>query len=450
MKRCKLYWRPIEITDTQPVQRHTVAHIRKMITLCGIALILIICMLSAGCWDKVELENRGFIVSLGIDKYDEENQSNQAMEGAHVQNRFTVCAALPNVIDMKESAVSDKSKEVKSADSSTIWGCIQLMDAASSRKLYLGQSKLLVLGNDLLSDEKLFRQAVDAMERNRDISQKLYIMSTKGRAGEILRLPLPGEPMLGLYMVNYYKNNGSGGSISFYKVLEKVVFDLRSTGCTLIPKIDKSGATEQENNEDGDSEDDEDTAGDAEQDKKETSGSEEKKSDKITLGGCAVIKDYKLVGWLDDLETRGFAWVIKDCRGTEVAVSYDNGYIPLKIYKSKPKIKFFQQDGKLICSIIVKISGAIHEHDSDGAELYDMDYGALETAFAEAVSKEITETASKLRDKMGADVYNFKDLLRKKNYGLYKAYGDDWEKHFREMEIIPDVKVDIISIGIIK
>ena len=38
-----LYWRTLRITNTQPVQRQTVAYIWKMITLCGIALKEIFC-----------------------------------------------------------------------------------------------------------------------------------------------------------------------------------------------------------------------------------------------------------------------------------------------------------------------------------------------------------------------------------------------------------------------
>ena len=419
-------------------------------------LIVFVCLLCSGCWDKVELENRGFIISLGIDKYDNGRQPNQTMEGVNERNRYTVSAVLPNVMDIKESAVSDKSKEVKTADSSTVWGCIQLMDAASSQKLYLGQAKLMVLGKDMLSDEVLLRQTLDAMERNRDISQKLYLLSTKERAESILRMQIPGEPMLGLFMVNYYKNNDGTGSFNFHKVLEKIIHDLSSTGCTLIPEIERRAGTEQdEDDNDNDAKDDDgiDAEKEGEKNNENEKGGgrgKKEKSDLIMLGGCAVIKDYKLAGWLNDMETRGYAWVMGNCRDTEITASYENGYIPLKVNSSKSSIKFSQQDGKLVCSINVKVSGIVHEHDFGAADLYKPDNQIIEAAFEQAVSNEILQTAARIQTEMGADVYNFKDLLRKKNHKLYLACSEDWERYFREMEIIPEVKVDIISIGIIK
>jgi Ger(x)C family germination protein len=373
------------------------------------------CLLSTGCWDKVEIENRGFIISLGIDKYDSNKKSSRAEEE---YNRYTVSAALPSVTDMKESAVSDKSKDVKSADNSTISGCIQLMDAASSQKLYLGQVKLLVLGKGLLSDENLFRQAVDAMERDRDISRKLFLLSTKERAEDILRLNIPGEPMLGLFVENYYKNSGGAGFYGFYKVLEKSISDLRSTGCTLIPEIEAE---------------------------------ETDKAEGIRFGGCAVIKDCKLAGWLDDPETRGYAWVMGNCRNSSVTVVYNNMYIPIKVLKSRPRITFSLKNGKLECLIRVNVSGAVKEYDFTAAGLNNpSNLKAYQTAFEQAVSKEIGQTADRVQSEINADIYNFKDLLRKKNYQLFLTYGEDWERHYCEMEIIPQVKVDIISIGTIK
>jgi Ger(x)C family germination protein len=367
----------------------------------------------------VEIENRGFIISLGIDKYDNKKKSTQSMEGAEEQNRYTVTASMPNVTDMKESAVSDKSKDVKRADCSTVSGCVQLMDAASSQKLYLGQTKLLVMGKELLSDADLFRQAMDAMERNRDISRKLYLLSTKERAEDILGLEIPGEPMLGIFVENYYKSGGAG-SYGFYKVLEKSVSDLRSTGCTLIPEIEKRSG-------------------------------EDDKSEEITFGGYAVIKDYKLAGWLDDLETRGYAWVMGDCRDSGVTVVYNDMYLPLKVLRSKPRVTFSQRNGKLECLIRVNISGAVNEYDFNAADLNKPEnLKAYEAEFERAVSEEIKRTASRVQSEMSADIYNFKDSLRKKDYKLFLAYGEDWERHYHQMEIIPDVKVDIISIGTIK
>ena len=400
-----------------------------------------------GCWDKVELENRGFIISIGIDRYDNKNKSNQAKEGLEESesDKYTVTAALPHVADMKESAVIDKGKDVKTADSSTVTGCLQLMDAASSQTLYLAHAKILLLGKDLLSDESLFRQALDAMERNRDISRKIYLMSTKERADGLLKLNLPGEPMLGLFVESYYKNKGAGGAFSICKVLEKVVSDLHSTGCTLIPEVEQRPEGNKEDQEEGKSEENNNDKGDNEEDK----------SGEITLGGCAVIKDYKLAGWLNDFETRGFAWVIGDCCDSEVNAPYNDRYLHFKVSKSKPKIRFSHNNGKLQCLIRVNVTGAINELDSATASDISSDMALsdadklkfYEKTIEQAVSKEIVQTASRLQSEMAADIYNFKDLLRKKKYQLFLLYGDDWEKNFQEMEIIPDVKVDIISIG---
>jgi len=569
--------------------------------------VIVVCLTLSGCWDKVELENRGIVVSIGIDRYDINRRSFLHLVGKEEFNRFTVSAVLPHVTSMRDSALSDKSKAVKKADSPTVSGSIQLMDAGSSQKLYLSNTKLLVLGNDLLMDDTLFRQAIDAVERNRQISRKVYIMSTKERADEVLQQDLPGEPTLGLFMESYYKNSGGTGFFGFYRVLEKIITDLHSTGCTLIPEIEKRSQVERlhresdhkdrdkkdekkddcegdaahvegsedgdnnnnentdgmseedphhgdsesnddndnegndededdednededsededseddgsednededsedddsEDNEDEDSEDDdgednedsededsednededsedednedenseedsedneedsededsEDDSEDSENEDSEDNEDEDSEDDnnddsedaKIRLGGCAVIRDYKLVGWLNDVETRGYAWVAGNCRDAEVHVPFDNKLIGFKVHRSRARIRFHETDGKLECAVRVRVRGVVNECNREFLDLSDpANIENFEVSVEEFIKREIEQTATRLQQELRADVYNLKDLLRKKNHRLFLVYGEEWDKHFSEMEIVPEIKVDVVSTGVI-
>jgi len=519
----------------------------------------------------VELENRGIVVSIGIDRYDLNRRSFLHLVGKEEFNRYTVSAVLPHVTSMRESALSDKSKAVKKADSPTVSGSIQLMDAASSQKLYLSNTKLLVLGNDLLMDETLFRQAIDAVERNRQISRKVYIMSTKERADEVLQQDLPGEPTLGLFMESYYKNSGGAGFFGFYRVLEKIIADLHSTGCTLIPEIEKRSQvdrlhqecadaddsknadhkdkdkkdektddcegdaahvegsedndnnnentdgmseedphqgdnnesnddhsdddndedddhsdddddddhsdddededsededsenedSEDENSEDEDSEDDDSENEDSEDedsededteddDNNDDSDDEDDEDGNIRLGGCAVIRDYKLVGWLNDTETRGYAWVAGNCRDAEVHVPFDNKLIGFKVHRSRARIRFLENDGKLECTVRVMVRGVVNECNREFLDLsVPANIENFEISVEEFIKREIEQTAARLQLELRADVYNLKDLLRKKNHRLFLVYGEEWDKHFSEMEIVPEIKVDVVSTGVI-
>jgi len=46
--------------------------------------------------------------------------------------------------------------------------------------------------------------------------------------------------------------------------------------------------------------------------------------------------------------------------------------------------------------------------------------------------------------KNSIDGYGWLELLRKKNYSLYKNFHENWREIFREIEIVPMVNVRVL------
>ncbi|MDR1914532.1 MAG: Ger(x)C family spore germination protein [Clostridiales bacterium] len=351
--------------------------------------------------DKVELEDRGLVVALGIDRT--------------ADNKFAVTVSMPNILEMKEAPIADKSKLVKTANDGSISGALHNIN--TSQNLYMGQTKMLVLGRELLNDADFLRQSIDSMERSREVSHKLYLLAAKEQSAEdILSLKLEGESMIGITIDNYYDSGGEAAT-KFSKTLGEVISDLRSTGDTLIPII-SADTTDEESG-----------------------------SGHIGIGGCAVIKDFKLSRYLNEEETRGYMWLTADNHGS-VVNSPDN--IPLRVYHSKPRISFENINGKINCHVKLSVKGSIDEYNFSEEDL-DAPFRLEEyaAAFENIIADEIKNTADILR-RNGADVYCFKEMLRKKDYKLYADIEQEFETHFRDMVIIPYVNVDIISVGTIK
>lgn len=354
-------------------------------------------LLLTGCWDKVELENRGFVVSLGVDKN---------------ENKYAVSMAVPNVAALAEKSGSDKANSVKTADNETIAGAMSMADSASSQTMYYGQTKMTVLGKDVLTDERLFREALDAMERNREINRKMIILSTQGEAKDILEAEIPGEPMVGMYIANYYKSNANRTGITFRQDLEKILLDLRATDCTVIPQIEKN-------------------------------------DDEINLSGMAVMKDFKLAGFLDEKETRGYLWLNGGCKDAMIIAPYEDGYIPLRIAQNRSKLRFYDDEG-LVCHAIVNVEGNIAEYTFTGQSFDDKTLQSLGDLFAEIIENEISATVRRMQEDFAADGYLFKEKLRKKNYPLFLQVIEDWENAYANMKIIPEAHVKITGAGAIR
>ncbi|MDR1541699.1 MAG: Ger(x)C family spore germination protein [Clostridiales bacterium] len=364
--------------------------------------------LASGCWDKVELESRGFVVSLGID-----------LGGGESPFRYSVSASLPSVNGMRDEASNDSSKTVKKADGPDISSALSLMGMSSSQKLYLGQARLVIFGAELLGDEERFKEAIDACERNHEIGRKIFVLSTKGKASDILEADIGEEPSAGIYIENYYRNASSSGTLKSHQGLSNIISDLRSGGNTLIPEVEL----------------------------KYTQGGDAY----LELGGCAAVKGFKLAGFLDSKQTRGFEWVMGDARGAEVSVPFESGNEPLSVSSGRSKIRFQEIGGNLECNVDVKVRGSIAESGFSEESLYDASaLSKRSVKYEEAIKQEILDCAKLLQEDFGADAYGFLDMLRKRSYSAYKRVEGEWEENFKKMKIIPNVTVDIISAGAIK
>ncbi|MCL2351936.1 MAG: Ger(x)C family spore germination protein [Firmicutes bacterium] len=365
------------------------------------------CALLQGCSGKINLEQRGFAVGLGIDKYAGEKSGD---------NNFTVTLALPVYGESSGGDAIEKSKMLKTADSGTVAGALRAADFKSSQKIFLGQTRLLALGRDLLADRELFRQAIGAAERNDEISKRMYVMATKGSAADIIGAESESEPMAGFYVPAYYSKEHRAVGMTFKTDLESLVSDLRAGGNALLPEIEASGT---------------------------------EKAKEFEINGSAVIRDYALAGFLSGVETRGFEWVKGDCRGEVVSIDFDGECVPVRVEKSSAKVTF-GEDGKLNCRAAVAVCGTVAERKFGDSSSSDSGKTArLEAEFAAAVRREILATADILQREMGADAYQFLNELHKNERELYAKYAPNWGEAFREMGFEAEVKAVISGSGAI-
>ncbi len=382
-----------------------------------IPIVLLLPLLLCSCWDKIELENRGFVISLGIDKY-KKGEDAATFEDNAQKNRFTVLMALPNVGALLGTGGKEESKSVKKAANETVSAAMRLIDSYSSQKLYFGQTKVVVLGEELLMDQNLLREAVDALERNRELSRKIIILSSKNSVEDVLKSSAPGEPLMGLFVSDFYKNNLSSAEMAFRQDLESMTRQLRFSGDVLIPQISLEG--------DGEKKD-------------------------IKLGGTAVIKNYELVGWLDDKQTRGYLWAKENGKGAQVVAEYDNTFIPLRVNKNKAKISLYEENGTIVCHMDIKVKGVIEEYIFANSKISEpQELKALSKVYEDLVRSEVESIFNCFQNEFAVDGFSLQEELRKKNYALYLKNADDFESAFQKMKLTTSVDVEITSTGVIK
>lgn len=414
-----------------------------------------------GCYDKVELEDRGFIMAIGIDKYDEQenynnlynNQDNEGLElqddnskeydmAGFTQNgvaqdnteqdnkqdnntqnidkfksedgnsRFNVTINKANAASF--SGNTEDTNYIAVADNETIAGALSLLNINSKQNMYLGYTEVIVLGHELLKDQELLKETIDTLERNREISREVFILATEGKASDILSEEISSDKMVGRYISQFYRNN-NGINISrvFNKDLENLAKSLYATGSAIVPSVEIENSF-------------------------------------VKVNGIAVIKNFKLIELLSKSQIKGYLWVIGGGEGLSVSTKYNDVYVPLNINKNKTEINFKEENGNLICEVNINIVGSIEGYNFDYNGVFDETLiQGLSESYEDIIEQEIHEVFNLFQNNYLIDVFEFTEMVRKKNNDIYRKFETD-EDLFQNMQLKTNVSVNIKSIGSIK
>ena len=336
----------------------------------------------SACWDRVEIENRAFVVAMGIDKY---------------ENGYELSLTVP----IMHKDIDDEEEEfVKTAQGRTILEAYRKLDSETDRILYLGQAKVIVLGDTLLRDEKLLNAAITALENFHELDRKTQVLVAKETAAEVLKESPSGETLPGLYIAEIFRTQKKASGRSFSYNLETFFNDMRDRNGAIIPQI---------NAEDS----------------------------RLVLSCAAVLKNRTKIGCLsaEEYAIRGFLWTKpQGCLGAVLTIEqHDAMPESFQVERHTAKTIFKEKDGKLHAYIIVETTlKDLANHPNKKA---------LSAELERKIADEILTTASKIQSEHNFDAYNWLETLRKHHNKLYKKYVAAWDSAFSQVEISVDVSV---------
>jgi len=139
-------------------------HLRKY-TPHAAALLLLVTL--TACHDRVEIENRTFVVAMAIDKAADTDDD----------ARYTI-AVLVSSTEEKDDDDDEETDRIKKASGQTLTEAFHKLDETVNTRLYYGQAKLLLIGEALLTDATLTQNLLRTLTDNPEIDRQLYLYAT--------------------------------------------------------------------------------------------------------------------------------------------------------------------------------------------------------------------------------------------------------------------------------
>ncbi|OPZ73118.1 MAG: Spore germination protein B3 precursor [Firmicutes bacterium ADurb.Bin456] len=176
----------------------------------------------------------------------------------------------------------------------------------------------------------------------------------------------------------------------------------------------------------------------------------------VKLGGTAVFRGSRLVGWLNERESRGLLWVRGKVKGGEITVpcnqektSGQDKSFSLEILRSSARIKPELSDGELSVTVKINADAVVHEIEC----MMEVDQPAfirsLEEGLAGAIQVEVEAALAKAQQEYQSDIFGFGEALHKMNPALWGELRQEWPDIYRSLPVYLEVDARVTRTGLV-
>lgn len=353
----------------------------------SMSMVLIIPLLLTtltSCYDKIELEDRRFIYEISVDKKD---------------NMFVLTYAYLSLNEGK-----DKYLIVKQEEGNTLQSCINNASIHNENTLDFRQIKSIAISEKVLKDEKMLHDIFELLSGNNQLGSEVLLVSYDSDSYNILESDSSEEESLSHYLYNFCKNNHDLYLTSIPFNLDYILLDIRNNQSVLIPKIQK------END--------------------------------FKILGENVFKNFNYEGFINNENLNGYCLVEKNAKGMPIEFFYNNKSVFAKITKSKSKLKFYEENDRLVADYNVTISATLLEYLYLENSEYNFNINTLNKLINDEIIKD-TDSFLKYLVENNIDALHLEAKLKKDNKHLYDKYAKDNKDFIKNINFKVNVKTTL-------
>lgn len=356
----------------------------------GLTMLLFsVTLLTSGCWDSQELNTLSIISATSIDR------NNGKWE-------ISFQVVIPQSIATQTGgggAGSQSPTTIFSTTGNTIAEAMQKASLETSRKLFFAHNSVLILSEDVAREEGV-SQILDFFLRPFESRETMSVLLTKSKASNLLEVLIPLEKISGnaiQRIIDQSQKNLSQAQNMRLIDFARMVASLDESA--MAPELEVSGDLTKQSSLDA---------------LKKT-----RNEAVIKLGELGVFRKDKLVGWIDEKESRSVAW-LSDRVSSMIIVfpcstrGQENQLLSYRVMKSSTKLEPKVIHGKPIILADISATGVI---DEAGCNL-DLNKPSVIRDLEHTISKEIGDEAMATWNhlqEMNVDLAGFMNAIHRKD-----------------------------------
>ncbi len=386
--------------------------------------------LLAGCWDRREIERLAIVAGIGLDLQPDGSLLlvAQVVKPALVRTQGQAGMGSPRAVSLASST------------GPTVAAATRALCQVAGRRPFWGHARILVVGEELARAG--LADVMDWFFRQREPRPRTRVLVARGRAADLLAAESELEKLPAVALDNVLELQ-SATTLAPDTTLHRFVRDLTTPGkdplvaaAAVVSRTAQAGFPGMEGRP---------------PEAQEPAAEKEGEERRFDVRGSAVFRGDRLVGWMDEVETRATLWVAGAGRRATVVVPGPAGSgqgSTVEVLRAAPKVKIHEEGGRLVLTVSLECRAVLSE------ELRGPDVtvrGALEDVerrLERVLAADIAAAFRKARS-LRADPFGLGFTLCTRYPKLWEKYQDFWPDALASAEVRISVKARIVRTGLV-
>ncbi|MEH7107539.1 Ger(x)C family spore germination protein [Bacillus sp. JJ1764] len=382
-------------------------------------IIFTVIPLLEGCWNHRELTDLAFVTAMGIDK------------GTKERYEMSLQIVVPSNVASGQTGGGSQGPPVVVYRSSgnNLTEASRKLSKIISRRIYYSHTNLLIISEEVAREGIL--NLLDALDRDSEFRTTTEVIISKNTKAKDIISTLTNLDKL---PVNKFTKTIEGTEAILGENIKMSIDDIISTivsdgkeplinGFTLTGKTKKGSSPDNINN----------TIPPA----------------IITASGMAIMKNGKLVGWLNNDNAKGVVWVMNKMKGTYIDFNLKGkkDAVSMTPYLSDTKVSVKMVNGKPFMEISVQTLCKLSEMNTSFDITKIESVESLEKKTAVIIKKDIEESI-RYAQSYKADIFGFGDSVHRSYPNYWKKTKGNWDEQFANLGFSVKVEAIYREIGI--
>jgi len=385
----------------------------------GLIILLLVLNVFAfcGCWDRTELEDLGVVNAVGIE------QGSGGKIRVIVQTLNT--AALSKTGGGR-GVEFEKGYRNSVIEGDTFADAINKLTTATATKRSFSHNNLFIISEDL-ARQRGVQDILDFLERDPQIRLDAWVIVGRGSLVNLFDVPGRISGSVGGRLTDILKFRNESSTYAPLK-LEEFIRLLESTCCqpyTAVVEIQPNASVPTDKGHGI------------------LDGNVPEPLNNTIINGTALFKQDKMVGWLNDTESKGLLWIRGEAKQGNItfqAPGKEPKKVTTKLIRTKSKLEPEIKDGQVYMTLKLEVESYLFDNQARISPDKPEELSRVEEAQSKEVRRQVEAALKKAQEQYKVDVFGFGEAVHRKYPREWKQMEKNWPELFPNVPVKVQVK----------